>query len=290
VALSGGRSRSPRLVVALLVAASLLTITVDYREQDRGPLAAAGRAALSVIVPMQEAVSKLTHPVGNFFSTLVRLPAIRSENERLRTQIADLQTQIGVLGSQDARLRQLENLLDVQQSLGPTTRTVAAQVTSNGVSNLEWTVTVDAGEGDGVSEGDAVVVGESSGARLVGHVVRVASNASIVQLIADPESFVAGRLDSADGETGMVQGQGNQDMRLHLLPIDSQVIAGDEVATAAYKIQGVGTSSYPPNVLIGTVAKVLKSDTGTEKYVTVRPAVDFSSLDIVLVVLSRGGG
>jgi hypothetical protein len=38
------------------------------------------------------------------------------------------------------------------------------------------------------------------------------------------------------------------------------------------------------------VARVLKSDAATEKYVTVLPAVDFSALDIVLVVLSHGAG
>jgi rod shape-determining protein MreC len=274
----------------MLVAASLITITVDYRERDSGPLAAAGRAALSVIAPMQEAVAKVTHPIGNFFSTLVRLPAIREENRQLRNRLADLESRISVLGSQSQRLHELEDLLGVQQSLGPTTRTVAAQVTSSGVSNLEWTVTIDAGSGDGVRENDAVVVGDSSGARLVGHVVRVAANASMVQLIVDPESFVAGRLQSVGGETGLVQGSGTQDMRMRLLDINSDVTAGDEVVTAAFKIAGVGESQYPPNVLVGTVSKVLKSDNSTEKYVTVRPAVDFSSLDILLVVLSRGGG
>jgi rod shape-determining protein MreC len=276
--------------VVVLVAASLLTITVDYREQDRGPLAAAGRAALSVIAPMQEAVSKVTHPVGNFFSTLVRLPAIRAENERLRQEVAEWQAKYAVVGSQSARIRQLEDLLGVQQSLGPSTPTVAAQVISSGVSNLEWTVTIGAGSSDGIADDDAVVVGDAAGARLVGHVVTVAPNSAIVQLIVDPKSFVAGRLDSPDAETGLVQGNGTQDMRMRALPIDSQVVAGDQVTTAAFKIPGVGESSYPPNVLVGTVSKVLKSDTATEKYVTVRPAVDFSSLDIVLVVLSGDGG
>jgi cell shape-determining protein MreC len=79
-------------------------------------------------------------------------------------------------------------------------------------------------------------------------------------------------------------------MRMRLLSTSTEVTAGDEVATAAFQISGVGETQYPPNVLIGTVSRVLKSDTATEKYVTIRPAVDFSSLDIVLVVLSHGGG
>jgi len=274
----------------MLVAASLLTITVDYREQDSGPLAAAGRAALSVISPMQEAVSKITHPVGNFFSTLVRLPAIRAENERLSNQVSDLRTRVSIIGYESARLHELEDLFGVQRSLGPATQTVAAQVIASSPSNLEWTVTIGKGSSDGIREGDGVVVGNSSGARLVGHVVRVSGSSATVQLVIDPDSNVTGRLSTVDQETGLVQGNGDQDMRMHLVPITSQVVAGDEVATAAWRIAGVGETHYPPNVLIGTVSKVLKSDTGTEKYITVRPAVDFSSLDIVQVVLSRGGG
>jgi rod shape-determining protein MreC len=273
----------------MLVAASLLTITIDYREPDSGPLASAGRAALAVISPMQEAVSTVTHPIGNFFSTLVRLPSIRAENERLRKQVADLETRLSVLGSESARLHQLEDLTGVQESLGPSTETVAAQVISSGVSNFEWSVVVGKGADDGIRQDDPVVVGNASGARLVGHVVRVTGSASIVQLILDPDSFVAGRLDVAQA-TGMVQGSGSQDMRMRLLLPSTTVTAGDEVTTAAFRIPGLGQTQYPPNVLIGTVSRVLKSDTATEKYVTVRPAVDFSTLDIVLVVLSHGGG
>jgi rod shape-determining protein MreC len=283
------RSRSPRLLVVTLVAISLVTITVDYREQDSGPLAAAGRAALAFISPLQEAVSTVTHPVGNFFSTLVRLPAIRKENERLRNELANAKTQLDVMGTESQRLHQLEDLFGVRRSLGPSTETVAAQVIGSGVSNLEWMVTIDKGSDAGITEYDPVVVGNASGARLVGHVVRVSGGASFVQLIVDPESFVAGRLDAAQA-TGLVQGNGAQDMRMHLLPTTAEVTAGDDVATAAFGIQGVGRSEYPPNVLIGSVSRVLKSDIATEKYVTVRPAVDFSSLDIVTVVLSNDAG
>jgi rod shape-determining protein MreC len=273
----------------MLVAASLITITVDYREQNAGPLAAAGRAALAFIAPMQEAVSKVTHPIGNFFSTLVRLPEIRAQNEHLRNEVANLRSQIDVIGNESARLRELEDILHVQRSLGPATASVAAQVIGSGVSNLEWTINIDKGGDAGIRLDDAVVVGDATGARLVGHVVRVTGNASTVQLIVDPDSFVAARLETAQA-TGLVQGNGTQDMQMHLLSTSTEVTAGDEVATAGFRISGVGASQYPPNVLIGTVARVLKSDAATEKYVTVLPAVDFSSLDIVLVVLAHGAG
>ena len=62
------RARSTRLLVVTLVSISLVTITVDYRQGDEGPLAAASEAALVVLTPLQEAVSKVTRPIGNFFA------------------------------------------------------------------------------------------------------------------------------------------------------------------------------------------------------------------------------
>jgi cell shape-determining protein MreC len=59
--------------------------------------------------------------------------------------------------------------------------------------------------------------------------------------------------------------------------------------TAGYRFGGLG-SLYPPNILIGIVSHVISDETALEKQVTVRPAVDFSSLSLVLVVLSGGPG
>jgi len=87
------RARSTRLLVVTLVSISLVTITLDYRQGDSGPLATMGDAALAVISPLQEAVSKVTKPIGNFFSTLVRLPSIRRDNQGLRARVAELETE-----------------------------------------------------------------------------------------------------------------------------------------------------------------------------------------------------
>jgi cell shape-determining protein MreC len=127
------RARSTRLLVVALVSASLITITVDYRQGDSGPLAVAGDAALELISPLQEAVSKVTDPIGSFFSTLVHLPSIRRENRELKDLVAEYQQQITRVEADQARLAQLEELLDLQQSFGAGVDTTAAQVIANGV-------------------------------------------------------------------------------------------------------------------------------------------------------------
>jgi rod shape-determining protein MreC len=279
------RARSTRLLVVTLVSISLVTITVDYREGGSGPLASAGNAALALISPLQQVVSKVTHPIGNFFSTLVRLPSIRRENEDLKNQIATLEAQVSTTSADLNRLHQLEGLLGLQESIGPKAQTTAAQVISSGVSNFEWTISIDKGSDQGIGIDMPVV----APAGLVGHVVKVSANASVVQLIIDPDSAVAGRLD-VSGKTGLLTGAGEQDMRMGLVDTTTDVGPDERVVTAGYRIPGVATSLYPPNVLIGTVSRVLPDSAALEKFITVRPAVDFSTLDLVLVVLSDGTG
>ncbi len=276
------RARSTRLLVVALVSISLVTITVDYREGEDGPLASLGNSALAVISPLQEVVSKVTHPIGNFFSTLIRLPSIRHERDTLRERVDALETQLAETRADQARLTDLESLLGLQESLGPKISTTAAQVIANGVSNFEWTITIDKGSSDGIAENMAVV----ASAGLVGHVVRVGTDSSIVQLIIDPDSSVAGRLD-VSRQTGLLSGQGPSDLQMSLVEPTVEVAPDEHVVTAGYRIANVAESLYPPNVLIGTVSRVLDEDSATEKFLTVRPAVDFSSLSLVLVVLSR---
>ncbi len=277
------RTRHTRLVVVALVSVSLMTITVDYRQGSSGPLAGLGRAALAVMSPLQEAVSKVTRPIGDFFSTLVHLPSIRHENERLKDENVQLRKQNVSAVSMEQRIRELEALLALQSTIEAPT--VGARVIGNGVSNFEWTITIDKGSGDGVRVDQPVV----AAAGLVGHVVNVSPSSAVAELIIDPESDVAGRL-TGSGKTGLLSGQGEGDLRMGLVDPSTEVVAGEAVETAGFQIPGVATSLYPRGIVIGRVSRVIDDASALEKFVTVRPAVDFSSLDVVLVVLSDGSG
>jgi len=279
------RARSTRLLVIGLVSVSLVTITLDYRQGDEGPLSSVGDAALAVISPLQEAVSKVTKPIGNFFSTLVRLPAIRREKQQLEDRVSELEQQVATATADATRLQQLEALLGLRATIGSGIVTTGAEVIASGVSNFDWTITIDKGSSDGIRMDMPVV----ASAGLVGHVTRVAPNSSVVELIIDPDSSVAGRLDVSRA-TGLLSGEGERDLEMGLVDPETEVQPGEQVVTAGYQIPGVGQGLYPAGILVGSVSRVLGDDVGLEKTITVRPAVDFSTLDVVLVVLSDGSG
>ncbi|HXF37176.1 MAG TPA: rod shape-determining protein MreC [Actinomycetota bacterium] len=273
-----GRTRNARLLVIVLVSASLATITVDYRQGESGPLAGVGRAALEVMAPLQAAVSRVTRPVGDVLSTLVRLPEVRSENERLRAELARARAQLAQQASLEARYEELVRLLDLQEALDPPT--VTAVVIGSGVSNFEWTITVDKGTDDGVGVGSPVL----ASAGLVGRVVKASATSSLVELIIDPDAQVAARL-ATSRQTGLLQGQGEDDLRMRGVDPATPVEAGEPVETAGY--QG---GLYPPGIPIGVVSRVVENPAALEKLVLVRPAVDFSTLEFVLVVKQPAEG
>jgi cell shape-determining protein MreC len=114
-------------------------------------------------------------------------------------------------------------------------------------------------------------------------VISVSANAADVELIIDRDAAVAGKVDQTQ-QVGLVTGQGDQDLRMDLVtkPLD---LTGTppQVFTVAYEVGGQ-QGRYPPNVLIGEVSRVFEDDNQLQTSVSVRPAVDFSSITFVLVL------
>jgi rod shape-determining protein MreC len=283
------RPRSTRLLVVVLVSLSLVIITVDYRQGDAGPLAVAGRAVRSALAPLQEAVTSITRPIGDFFSGLVHLPSLQRENEELRRQLEDANTKATDYRKLQEQLAELYALLDLKQTLDPAA--VPAVVIANGVSNFEWSITIDKGSDDGIAVDMPVVTGDEDSARLVGHVTAVTSGSATVQLIIDRQSSVYGEL-SGSGEAGLVTGQGDQDLVMDLIEPGTEIdlTAGPvDVFTQSYRVAGE-EGLYPPNLLIGEVSRVFEGTNQLQTSVSVRPAVNFASLTFVLVLQARQQG
>jgi rod shape-determining protein MreC len=275
------RTRSARVLVITLVAISLAIITVDYRGGDDGPLDAAGRAVNSALAPMQRAVSGVVRPVGNFFSSLAKLPSLAQRNAELRRQLEDLKTAQQLNQELARRIEDLERLIGLQTILP---RTIPGRVIANGVSNFEWTITIGVGSDDGVGVNMPVVTGASDAPRLVGRVIRVTPISSVVQLLIDRGFGVPATLSSSH-EAGMVEGRGEDELRMRLLRPGVEVSATEpeSVFTLGFQVEGE-PGLYPSGILIGTVSRAYSEPGSVESFVTIRPAVDFSTLEYVLVI------
>lgn len=280
------RPRSTRLLVVVLVSLSLAVITLDYRQGETGPLAGAGRAVRAALAPLQEAMTTVTRPIGDFFSGLAHLPSLEQDNAELSAQVEDYEARLDEYEDLQRRYLELQDLLGLRQSLDPAA--VPAVVIGNGVSNFEWTITIDKGSDDGIAIDMPVATGSAASPRLVGHVVSVTGHSATVQLIIDRSHAVAGRL--AGREVGLVRGQGDEDLVMELVEPGTEIdLTGGpvDVFTMSYEINGQ-QGRYPPGLLIGQVSRVFEGPNQLETSVSVRPAVNFAALEYVLVLQLEG--
>jgi rod shape-determining protein MreC len=143
------------------------------------------------------------------------------------------------------------------------------------------TVTIDAGTSSGVTA-DMTVLNNDG---LVGRVVRADRSTATVLLLVDQESVVGGRLGSSM-EVGTLNGRGSVGgaarLDLELVDADARAEAGDAVVTWGSK----NGTPYVAGVPIGRVDSVSSTPRQQSTQAVIEPYVDFSSLDLVGVVVA----
>lgn len=268
-----GRIRSTRLLVVTLLLVSLTTITLDERGGEQGPLAAAGRVLGGIIGPLQEGVSAVFRPVGSFFSNVFQAGSLAERVDRLEQENDELRRQVQSTATDFAQLEEYRSILKIAKDEDLDVMT-GASVIGESFSNFEWSVMINKGSDDGVTE-DMPVIGPSG---LVGRVVSVYDTAAKVMLIIDPDSKVAARLSSTR-ETALIEGQGEELLRFSLVAPETEIVPNDVVETSGYELDEGYRGIFPPGIPIGVVDRVEYAEDGVTVRVLVRPNVNFSSLD-----------
>jgi rod shape-determining protein MreC len=276
-----------RLVVGLLVLASLAMITVYFRESPNGGLHDAQSAGSSALRPFEIAANRVARPFEDVYGWAADVFHAKSENEKLRQEVKDL-TQQAIQSSEATEERNaLRRLLKVKRKPAYedfANTAVAAEVTSNPVSQFDQTMVIAAGRNDGIRVYDAVITDRG----LVGQVSKALRDTALVTLLTDPGTAVTAK-DNRTGAIGIVQhSQGPEDLLfLDRVNKNKVVDRGDIVVTAGKQSGKKLSSFYPRGIPIGQVAKVGQTDVDPFQDVQVMPFVDFTSLDYVLVLASK---
>ena len=272
--------RPARSLVVALVLASAALMVVD--KADSSPIEPARRVVGEVVGPVQAGVSTVVRPLVDLPGALRSNGSLRDDVNRLETENADLRNQLGKAGYDDQRLADLQGLRALSGDIGYAL--VPARVIAIGpAQSFSSTVTLDAGSDAGLHSDMTVVAAEG----LVGRITSVTAHTATVLLIVDDTSSVGGRIGD-NQELGFVNGHGTlgTDDRLELELADRNVVpkVGQSILTWGSQ----GGSPYVAGVPIGTVEKVYESLRETSYRAVITPAVDFTALDLVGVVVPYG--
>jgi rod shape-determining protein MreC len=251
---------------------------VYFREAEGGFVHRAQDRGLSILAPLQTGTARAVQPFRDGWNWVGDLFRAKSENARLRKEVDALRAGVAEAQATQAENDQLRSLVQIRQQVASIyprgLHFVTARVIARSTTAWYSTVTVDAGSGQGVVKYDAVVNGQG----LVGRVTSVTTDAAEVTLITDQASFVDAVV-LPDRARGLLAGSVTGDISLQYVDKSAKVEQGQFVVTS-----GMKGSIFIPGIPIGTIESVAQQEVELYQSVSVRPFVDFHTLDLVMVV------
>jgi len=277
-----GSPRRSWLPLVLLVLGLLLLVF-----SEAGYLTPVENVLRYVLDPLQRAFSRVAVVTGDLFQTVREVRELRARVEELQAQVDALVVENVRLREYEAEVQQLRALLNFASEY-PISAPLGADVVGReacdvfpcgevvGVEPNPYLryVTINVGALQGAEIGMPVV---SRGPGMVGRVAQVGPRTAQVQLLTDPDSAIAALLQTSR-VTGLVVGQPDGTLRMEYIPQEESVDVGDIVLTS-----GLG-GFMPKGLVVGQVTEVQQMDYELFQAAVVRPAVDFSRLELVLVI------
>ena len=199
---------------------------------------------------------------------------LKSENAKLKTQLIENTISKDNLKQLQALQKSLKFVTDKNSSAF-----VSADIVAKNSGNYYKTFTISAGSAQGVKSDSIVVNGEG----LVGRVYEISKNYCKAISLLDNRTPISFEIVGRNNDTGMIM----QDTKVvqisdkslvkgYMFDANSPVKVGEMITTS-------GLGLYPSGIPIGKIEQVIPDDKNILKYVVVRPFVDFTNLNKVMI-------
>jgi rod shape-determining protein MreC len=263
--------RTTYLFLAITVGHVLL---ISAQVQSKSGLPVLQTVAFGAFAKVQQSLAVTTDAGRSVWKNYFALRGAARENAALKLRNLELETQLQQVQALAAGTHALEETLGLKTSMPQPT--LAARVIAGDPSPGSLTITIDRGADDGV-HADMAVIGPRG---VVGRVInRPLPHAAQVQLLIGRNAGAAIVFKDA-GAGGFARGgAGDPPLLVDWVPNSADVKTGDVALTSGQD------NLFPKGLVVGTVASAERH--AGQWTIKLRPAVDFSHIDIVLVVLSR---
>ncbi len=269
----------------MLVLLSLALLTISFRESSNGPLHRFQGYGSAGTKPFQVVADRVARPFQDAYGWFHEMLRAKNENKQLRKELENLRQQRARQKNAEVEATRLEAVLKYEHSsrFPHDYSKVNAEVITPATGAFEQTVVIAAGENRDIRVDDPVVIGDG----LVGRISQVGPTTAKVTLVSDP-NFAASARDLRTGTEGIVRhpATGSDVLVLDGVKLDKQVREGDSIITSGWRRPDL-SSLYPSGISIGLITSVSRSDVEPNQVIQVEPSVDFSSLEAVIVLISK---
>ena len=262
-------------IIGIIVTIIILIFLVVITNTDVAKMSYVENVVSTIVMPIQNGLTYLKNKVAGNDSFFENINHLQEENEELKKKNSELEQalrEFEIVKSENDTLKEYVNLKDKYKDYS----TIPADVINRDIGNYSNTIVINAGEKDGIKENMTVIADEG----LVGHVISTTDHTAKVQTIVDTATAVTSTITTTK-DTIIVQGTLDDStlLKATYIPTEASVLQGDSVATS-----GLG-GIYPKGIHIGSIKEVFNTKNPTDRYATVEPAVDFSKLATVLVII-----
>lgn len=264
-------------ILILIIAVLLAAITAVASYALKGTANPLSNALGVVTTPIRNGVSSFVGWAEGVYNYSFRYQELEEENQRLRSQIAELEEK-----AREGEAASKENEL-LREALGLRAKRrdfvlESARVTARSTSNWASTLTLSKGSVQDVAAGDCVV---DAAGNLVGIIDEVGSNYSVMITVVDANLQMGGIVSRTDS-TAMLEGDFTlmQEGRLKMtyLPENTELLTGDLVLTSGL------TGIYPSGLVVGAIESLHTDPSGMSRYAVLAPAADLDRLVEVFII------
>ncbi len=266
--------RNKFFVICLSIAVVLAAATSTFSIMGYPMLA---RNIVGVVTsPIRLGVTAVSNAVEGFSLYFGGIDKLSEENEALRQENAALKEQAENAELLEAENRRLRAYLGMKTEY-PSFLMEEAMIISRETGNYATVFTLNKGTLHGIEVNMPVIV--ESG--IVGYVKAVGLNWCTVYTVIETATSVGAYIPRT-GVTGLVEGdfslKNEGQCKFHVVEGSQDIAVGDRVLSS-----GMG-SVYPADVAIGEIVSIGMDEYNRTLVATVKPSVDFSSLQWVMIV------
>lgn len=236
------------------------------------------RVGFSVVTSLQKAVYSVCDGVSGVFTAVAELKSLKAENQELKEKLKNyefLQRNNTEIRKENERLReQLQFATHIEQKNFP------AQIIGRNPDNIYSGITINKGSRSGIKKGMSVIAVQNGTTGLVGKIVTVGLETSLVMPVYDSKCVVSSRIQNTR-DIGLVSGSGNANSPLQMKYIKKRVLSelnfGDIVVTSGE------TDNYVADIPVGTITNIMVVEYDSSLNIEITPVVDFARLETVIV-------
>lgn len=229
-----------------------------------------------IIYPAQGFLYARSQGIRDLYDNWRNFRELEKENKLLMEKNIQLELQNSQLlaaQQENEELRVQLNYLTENSYTG-----IGAEVIGKNSSNYEQVLIINKGTIHGIKPGYPAIVGDGY---LVGKIIVAHKTYSLLQLVIDNNSAVAGTIQNVDKTSGLINGEYGLSLKMNFIPQNENVIVGDKVISSGLE------KHIPRGLLVGVVEEVQSEQGELFKSADIKTMIDFNKITSLSILKSN---